>query len=393
MTQRPLAGYRVVELANWVAGPGAGGVMADWGADVVKVEPPTGDPMRQLFKVIGGHLQPQSPPFDLDNRGKRSVVLDLRSDEGIAVFRALLGTADVLLTNLRADALGRLGLDPGTLLADHERLVYASVTGYGLDGPDMHRPGYDLGAFSARSGVAHLHGVPYGEPMTLRSGVGDHFTAMTTVGGIVAALLQRERTGKGQLVSTSLLRTGIYSLGWDLSIQLRFGKLAGVEPRTRNNNPLVNSYRAADGRWFWLLGLESDRHWPPLVKALDRPELASDERFADARGRRKNAEACIAELDAEFAKRTADEWYARFDDAGVWWAPVQTLEDVLTDPQAEAAGAFVDVPDGEGAPAHRAVASPISFSAADAGPSGPVPGLGQHTNEVIGELRELGLLP
>ena len=393
MTERTLDGYRVVELGNWVAGPGAGGVMADWGADVVKVEPPSGDPMRQLFKVIGGHLQPQSPPFDLDNRGKRSVVLDLRREEGMSAFRALLGTADVFLTNLRADALARLGLDADTLLAHHERLVYASVTGYGLEGPDMHRPGYDLGAFAARSGFAHLHGVPYDEPMTLRSGVGDHFTAMTTVGGITAALLQRERTGKGQLVSTSLLRTGVYSLGWDLSIHLRFGKMAPIEPRTRNANPLVNSYRAADGRWFWLLGLESERHWPPLVKALDRPELASDERFADARGRRKNAAACVAVLDAEFATRPADEWYARFDDAGVWWAPVQTIEDVLEDPQVEAAGALVDVPEGEGAPAHRAVATPVTFSRADTSPSGPVPALGQHTNEVIGELREKGLLP
>ena len=388
-----LDGYRVVELGNWVAGPGAGGVMADWGADVIKVEPPGGDPMRQLFKVIGGHLQPQSPPFDLDNRGKRSVVLDLRSDDGLAAFRALLATADVFLTNLRPDALDRLGVAPDTLLVDHERLVYASVTGYGLTGPDVLRPGYDVGAFAARSGFAQLHGAPYGEPLIIRAGVGDHFTAMTAVGGIVGALLQRERTGKGQLVSTSLLRTGMYSLGWDLGIHLRFGKLAPSVPRTENMNPLVNSYRAADDRWFWLLGLESDRHWPALVKAIDNPEVTNDERFADARGRRKNAQACVAMLDTEFAQRPADEWFARFDDAGVWWAPVQTPEEVLADPQAAAAGALVNVPEGEGAPAHRAVASPITFSAADSGPKGPVPGLGEHTTEVLGELREKGLLP
>src|SRR3954466_15275198 len=142
-----LEGYRVVELGAWVAGPGAGGVLADWGADVIKVETEVGDPMRRLFDVLGGHKQPQSPPFDLDNRGKRSMVLDLRSDDGRSALHALLGTADAFLTNLRPDALDRLGLDPETTLAAHPSLVYASVTGYGLDGPDRDRPGYDLGAF------------------------------------------------------------------------------------------------------------------------------------------------------------------------------------------------------------------------------------------------------
>ena len=383
-----LEGYRVVELGAWVAGPGAGGVLAEWGADVIKVETEAGDPMRRLFDVLGGHKQPQSPPFDLDNRGKRSIVLDLRSEAGRAALHKLLGTADVLLTNLRADALERLGLAHEQVLAANPRLVYASVTGYGLEGPDRDRPGYDLGAFGARTGVAHLHGVSYGEPVAIRSGMGDHFTALTAVTGILAALLERERSGKGQLVATSLLRAGIYSIGWDLGIQLRFGKMAPQTGRAGNTNPLVNSYRAGDGLWFWLLGLETDRHWPRLVAALGRPELEKDERFATARDRRKNAEALVALLDAEFATRLRAEWFDRFDEVDMWWAPVQTPEEVVADPQAIAAGAFVDVPDGAGAPAHRAVATPIDFGREGAARIGPVPGLGEHTDEV---LKELGL--
>jgi crotonobetainyl-CoA:carnitine CoA-transferase CaiB-like acyl-CoA transferase len=385
-----LEGYRVVELGAWVAGPGAGGVLADWGADVIKVETEAGDPMRRLFDVLGGHKQPQSPPFDLDNRGKRSVVLDLRSDDGRAALTKLVATADVLLTNLRPDALERLDLAAEHVLAANPRLVYASVSGYGLEGPDRDRPGYDLGAFGARTGIAHLHGVPYDEPVAIRSGLGDHVTALTAVTGILAALLERERSGKGQLVATSLLRAGIYCIGWDLGIHLRFGKMAPVTGRHGNANPLVNSYRAGDGLWFWLLGLETDRHWPGLLAAVGRADLGEDERFDSARGRRKNAEALIEILDAEFATATREEWFERFDRENVWWAPVQTPEEVVADPQALAAGAFVDVPEGAGAPAHRAVATPVAFSREGAIRTGAVPGLGEHTEEI---LKELGLEP
>jgi crotonobetainyl-CoA:carnitine CoA-transferase CaiB-like acyl-CoA transferase len=381
-----LDGYRVVELGAWVAGPGAGGVLAEWGADVIKVETEAGDPMRRLFDVLGGHKQPQSPPFDLDNRGKRSLVLDLRSDQGRTALAKLLATADVFLTNLRPDALERMGLAPEAALAANPRLVYASVSGYGLDGPDRDRPGYDLGAFGARTGVAHLHGVAYDEPVAVRSGMGDHVTALTAVTGILAALLERQRSGKGQLVATSLLRAGIYSIGWDLGIQLRFGKMAPQTGRTGNTNPLINSYRAGDGLWFWLLGLEAERHWPRLLAAIGRPELATDERFADARARRKNCEELIVLLDEVFATRSRQEWFDAFDAEDVWWAPVQTPAEVVADPQAIAAGAFVDVPEGAGAPAHRAVATPLSFGREGATRIGPVPGLGEHTEEILKEL-------
>ena len=376
--------YRVIELGMWVAGPGAGGVLADWGADVVKVETPVGDPMRRLFKLLAGHGQTESPPFDLDNRGKRSIVVDLATADGAVIVRRLLADADVFLTNLRPEAVERLGLGPDGLLAEFPRLVYASVSGYGLEGPEVGRAGYDVGAFWARSGIAATMAPNGAAPPGIRSGMGDHITGMTTVAGILAALLDRERTGRGQLVETSLLRTGIYGLGWDLGIQMRFGKNTSTQPRTSELNPMCNCYAASDGRWFWLLGVEADRMWPKLCTALDRPDLAADERFSTARGRRHHAAELVAELDAIFATTTRDALTEIFDRHDVWWAPVNTLAEVLADPQAIAAGAFVEVPAGEGAPAHRAVATPVTFRGSGLPPLGGVPGLGEHTEEILG---------
>lgn len=384
-----LDGVRVVEVGVWVAGPSAGGLLAEWGADVIKVETEAGDPMRRVFSLISGHGQPQSPPFDLDNRGKRSVVLDLGDEAGQEAMAALLATADVFLTNLRPEATERLGLGPDELCERHPRLVYASVTGYGREGPDAHRAGYDVGAFWARSGLARTI-TPVGQPVIdIRSGMGDHVTGITTAAGVLAALLRRHQTGEGGLVETSLLRTGMYCLGWDLGIQLRFDKLAPTEPRARIQNPMCSSYQAGDGEWFWLLGVESDRLWPKLVAAIERPDLDEDERFNSARGRRHHAEEVVAELDAVFAGRTRDEWAERFDRHDVWWAPANTAAEAVADPQALAVGAVVDVPEGEGAPAHRGIAGPVAFDGQPSAPAGPVPALGQHTAEVLAEL-ELG---
>jgi crotonobetainyl-CoA:carnitine CoA-transferase CaiB-like acyl-CoA transferase len=375
--------FRVIELGMWVAGPGAGAVLADWGADVIKVETPVGDPMRRLFQLLAGHGQPESPPFDLDNRGKRSVVVDLANPEGADVLRRLLADADVFLTNLRPEAVERLGLGPDVLLGDFPRLVYASVSGYGLEGPETGRAGYDVGAFWARSGIAASMAPDDAAPPGIRSGLGDHITGLTAVAGILAALLDRERTGRGQLVETSLLRTGIYTLGWDLGIQMRFGKNKAVQPRTSELNPMCNCYAAGDGRWFWLLGVEADRLWPKLCEAMGRTDLLTDERFVTARGRRHAAPELVALLDEIFAGATRDELTAAFDRHDVWWAPVNTLAEVLVDPQAVAAGAFVDVPDGAGAPAHRAVATPVTFHGSGTPPVGSVPGLGEHTDAIL----------
>jgi crotonobetainyl-CoA:carnitine CoA-transferase CaiB-like acyl-CoA transferase len=380
-----LEGLRVVELGVWVAGPGAGGVLADWGADVVKVEPPEGDPMRKLFAAYAGIEVAGNPPFDLDNRGKRSVVLDLMSEEGKDAIDKLLATTDVFLSNLRPDALERMGLGHAELLTRFPRLVYASVTGFGLEGAERDRAAYDLGAFWARTGIPHLL-VPKGnDPPGIRGGLGDHVTGLATVAGILAALRERDRTGVGQLVSTSLLRTGIYCVGWDIGIQLRYERLQSTRGRTFAPNPLINSYKCGDDKWLFLIGLESSRHWPKLVAALGHDDWLTDERFVDAVSRAKNCEALIGLIDADLGTASRDEWAKRFDEHDVWWAPVQTPAEVVQDEQAIAAGAFVDVPDGRGG-TFRAVATPVTFGNGEARPRGPVPALGQHTEEVLAEL-------
>jgi crotonobetainyl-CoA:carnitine CoA-transferase CaiB-like acyl-CoA transferase len=379
----PLAGVRVVELGVWVAGPAAGGILADWGADVVKIEPPAGDPARQFQAMLGGDV-PFNPPFELDNRSKRSIVVDLAAPGGRALALELLARADVFLTNIRLDALERLGLDAPTVHALAPRLVYAVITGYGLAGPERDRAAYDIGAFWARSGLVGLLTKPGGEPPFQRGGMGDHGAGMTLAAGICAALVARARTGEGQVVATSLLRHGMYTIGFDLNTALRFGQSIGTPTRDTMTNPAINCYRDRDGRWFWLIGLEGDRHWPDLCRAVGRPEWIDDERFATARARRSNVRELIPALDTVFATRTRDEWGERLDRENMWWAPVQTPEELLGDSQAWAGGGFVEVPDADGTA--TMINTPVDFVGTPAAPRAMPPTLGQHTDEVLAEL-------
>ncbi|CAB4562763.1 unannotated protein [freshwater metagenome] len=378
MTQGPLHGVKVVELGVWVAGPAATGIMADWGADVVKVEPPSGDPQRSVFGALGVADQSGVPPFEIDNRGKRSVIADLRDEKGMSVFMSLLADADVFVTNVRPAGLARLGLDPESLTKKFPRLIYGVITGYGTDGPDVDRAGYDIGAFWARSGLAHTTVAPNELPPALRSGQGDHTTALSLVSGVMAALFDRERTGKGRVVSTSLLRTGMYTLGWDIGVFLRFGKRQSTKPNRENPAPMMNCYRAADGRAFWLLGLEADRHFPGLLTAMERPDLAEVENFKNARARSVNAAEFTAVLDAHFATQSYEYWTTRFDAHDVWWAPLNSIAEAVVDEQVLASGAIVEMTPREGEAPYRAVNSPVDFN--DYVPVyGPVPALGEHT--------------
>jgi crotonobetainyl-CoA:carnitine CoA-transferase CaiB-like acyl-CoA transferase len=378
-------GIRVVELGFWVAGPSAGGVLADWGADVVKIEPPDGDPFRGIFLHAAGADLPINPPFELDNRGKRSIALDLGTQDARGIVLALVDRADVFITNLRVAALARIGLDYASLSQRNPRLVYASVSGYGESGPDHMRAAYDIGAFWSRAGIAAALTPPGAEPPYQRGAMGDHVAGITAAGSIAAALFARIRTGRGQLVSTSLLRVGVFVIGWDVNTTLRLGIPAKPISRASAPNPLISCYRCSDDRWFWLLGLQGDRHWPDLVSAVGRPAWLTDPRFADIRARRVNCEELVRLLDAIFATRPLAEWGEILDRAGMWWAPVQTTEEVVADPQAAAARAFVDVPMPGGAIA-RMVASPADFSDSQWAPRATAPELGQHTEEILLEL-------
>ena len=381
----PLEGIRVVEMGVWVAGPAAGGILADWGADVIKIEPPgIGDPARMFQWMLGGDL-PFNPVFENDNRSKRSIVADLRTREGLAIALDLIKSADVFLSNIRPAALARLGLDPDTLCERFPKLVYSIITGYGLEGPDKDKAAYDIAAFWARSGIAHSLTQPGSHPPHQRGGMGDHNAGLAAASGICAALFQRERSGRGQVVSTSLLREGIYTLSFDLAVALRYGVPIQVGNRKTMGNPAINNYADSEGRYFWIVGLEGERHWPPLARAVGHPEWIEDPRYKEPRERAMNAAGLIAELNAIFATKTREEWAKVFEtEPDLWWAPVNSVDDVIADPQAMAAGAFVEVPDGEGTT--MLPATPVDFLGTPWAPRHMAPAHGEHTDEILLEL-------
>ena len=380
----PMEGIRVVELGVWVAGPAAGGILGDWGAEVIKIEPPTGDPARTFQRMLGGDM-PNNPPFELDNRNKKSVVLDLSKPSGMNVALQLIDSADVFVTNLRAGALARLGLGHEELLKRNPRLIYGGISGYGTEGDDVDRPAYDVAAFWARSGIAHLLTPEGSDPPFQRGGMGDHGTGLAAAAAISAALFSREKTGEGQYVSTSLYRQGAYTIGFDMNIALLWGMTLAVGNRESMGNPAMNNYVTGDGKRFWVVGLEILRHWPPLCRVVGRPDWIDDEKFGTPRGRAQNAAELISLLDAEFAKKTMDEWKEIFStEPDFFWAPINSIDDILVDPQSEYAGLFTDVPDGVGTT--RMVATPCDFSGTPWEQRSMAPDLGEHTVEVLESL-------
>jgi crotonobetainyl-CoA:carnitine CoA-transferase CaiB-like acyl-CoA transferase len=380
------AGLRVVEMGVWVAAPSAAAILADWGADVIKVESPTGDPMRQVFGSLGIESDMPNPAFSLDNRGKRSVVLDLRQSDDRQHLETLLATADVFISNLRPDALDKLGLEATATVERHPKLVYCSISGHGLEGDERNRPTYDIGAFWARSGLSMQMADHEGTPLNARGGIGDHITGLAAVGGILAAVMEQRATGKGRVVEISLLRTGAYVLGWDLGLQMTLGKVARAEPRNRNQAPLMNPYRASDDRWFFFTGLEASRHIGSVCRALDRPDLIEDPRFADASSIRRHRTEIIAIIDEIVATRPLHEWAERFSVEGVWWAPAQTPAEVVEDPQLLANDGFVEV-GAQGTDAtQRSMNSPVTFSDTVTKKHALVPALGADTDQILAEL-------
>lgn len=262
------------------------------------------------------------------------------------------------------------------------------ITGYGTEGPDADRPAYDVAAFWARAGLAHLLTRPGDVPPFQRGGMGDHMAGMTLAGAICAALVARARTGTGQLVSTSLYRQGAYTVSFDLTTFLITGNPIAIGQREVMGNPCMNNYSAADGKRFWLVGLQGDRHWPALCAAVQRPDWPTDERFATGRARAANAAELIAELDAIFARRTLAEWtevFAAHPD--LFWSPINSMEDVIGDEQFHAAGGIVYVPDDE-AGSVPMVATPADFHGTPAQIRCSAPELGAHTEELLTELAQ-----
>jgi crotonobetainyl-CoA:carnitine CoA-transferase CaiB-like acyl-CoA transferase len=379
-----MEGIKVVELGVWVAGPAAGGVLADWGADVVKIEPPAGDPARMFGRMLGidGGA---NPPFEMDNRSKRSIVLDLTTEDDRSNALELISGADVFITNVRPGALRRIGLDFETVAALNPRLVYGLITGYGETGPDADRPAFDVAAFWARAGLAHLLTRPGETPPFQRGGMGDHTAGMTLAAAVCAALVARARTGTGQLVSTSLYRQGAYTVSFDLNTFLLTGHSIAIGQRESMGNPCMNNYTAGDGRRFWIVGLQGDRHWPALCRAVGRTDWLTDSPFATARSRAANAIDLVGELDIIFATKPLDEWAKVFaGEPDFFWSPINSIEDVMADEQFHAAGGVVYVPDGDSSV--PMVATPADFHDTPWTPSSVAPRLGEHTEEILAEL-------
>ncbi len=383
----PLKGIRVVEVAIWAAGPATGAVLGDWGADVIKLEDPKGgDPIRSLTApTLSNPSAVVHAAHELDNRNKRSVAIDLRRPEGLEFAMRLVERCDVFLTNLKLDALERLKLDYSSLAARNPRLIYATLNGYGHRGPDRLRPGFDYAAGWARSGLMAMVAEPGKPPPGQRPAMIDQPTGLALAGAIAAALLAREKTGRGREVRLSLYAMGLWMNSFDLTVAAMSGCSPQPESREARPNAMWNSYQCKDGRWIYFVMIQVERFWPVFCAALGRTEWLENPRYRDVESRASNSRELIAEVESVVASRTLAQWAPVWDEHGLIWAPVQNLSDVLEDPQAHAIGAFAPV-------AHpqisdcRVVKSPVEFGGFETTPYAAAPELGQHTEEVALEL-------
>ncbi len=385
----PLSGIRILEVAQWWFVPASSAVLSDWGADVIKIEHPVrGDAQRGLaavgFKSSEGNVDFM---MQQSNRGKRSVGLDLAHPLGRELLYKLAAQSDVFLTNFLPPARERLRIEVDDIRAVNPNIVYVRGSGQGPLGPDRAKGGYDATAFWSRGGIAHaLTPSDLKFPVMQRAAFGDSIGAITLAGGITAALLRRERTGVTSVVDVSLLHTAMWVLAPDVIASKLVDKKVGLPKmdRTMAPNPAGNAYQTKDRRWLLLMMLQPDRDWADFCKHIDRPELATDERYANAASRFQNRRECIAELDSVFASRTLAEWRSRLDTMTGPWAPMQTAEELHDDPQTLANGYLVEVDRGDGYP-FKLVANPVQFDETPAelcaGPE-----LGQHTEEVLLEL-------
>jgi len=376
-----LEGLKVVEWSTWVAGPGCAGVMADWGADVIKVESAAGDATRAFFPDTAE--SPGNPVFTMENRGKRGVVLDTSKPEGRAALLRLMKAADVFITNVRPGSLKRARLDYDSVKAEAPQLIYANVTGYGLTGEMADAAAFDITAFWTRSGVAASTIPPDQEPFPSRPGFGDHFTALATLSGVLAALHERGKTGRGRQVETALMRVGAYAVGWDLSLHLRYGDVTTAQPKKDRMVALSGFFHTGDDRWFVVV-VKSPNDYPNVLKAIGREDILVEPRFQPPFTEIHDVRYIRAALETAFDAMTLDQAGELLNTADVAWAPMETLLELEMNPQAHEAGCFVETPDGWGG-SFMGPAAPVRFPGVDTSPRGPAPKLGQHTREVLGE--------
>lgn len=385
---QPLAGIKVVEVSMWAFVPSAGAVLADWGASVTKIEPSTGDPVRGLtYAGVAPGTNGFTFMYEIFNRGKRNVAMDLGADGAVELLYRLVDDADVFLISLLPAARRKLKVDVDDIRSRNPDIIYAVGSGQGAFGDDAEKGGYDSISFWARSGIASaVTPDQLSHPLQMPGGAfGDGMSGAIFAGGIAAAIAQRERTGAGCVVDGSLLNTAM----WALQPGIVGANLIGVPelPKMDRNaarNPLVNTYRTADDRFVSLCMLQGQRYWPGFCTAIGRPDLIDHEDFADDARRAANIDACVAVLDEVFAAKTLGEWTAILATQEGQWDIVQKAGELVRDPQAVANGYVQDADYGDGRTLTM-VSSPVQFDRAPS-PIGPAPALGAHTDEVMAEI-------
>jgi formyl-CoA transferase len=378
-----LGGLRVVEVASFIFGPVAATIMSDFGAEVVKVEPPgIGDPYRILWRTPPMPVADVDYCWTLDARNKRSISIDLKKDAGRRIVLRMLEEADVFVTNYQPSVLTQLRLRHEDLAPLFPRLIYAHATGYGIDGPDVEQPGFDMTAYWARSGLMSAVAPAHSEPALSVAGMGDHPSATALFGGIMLALYRRDRTGQGSYVSTSLMANGAWANSCMLQAAMCGAKHFVRQSHATAFNALVNHYVCRCGRRFILCCLAPSRDWPALCRAVELPELEHDARFATSELRKANSHELIAVLDERFTSHDWEHWHRVFAACGIVWSRVPDAEEVIHDEQMIANRVLVPVEGAEN-PGLRTVNSPIEIRDAPKVPPRPAPSVGQHTREVL----------
>jgi formyl-CoA transferase len=384
-------GLKVVDLASFIAGPAATTVLSDFGADVIKVEPPgVGDPYRYFYRLAPNPPLNTNYTWQLTNRNKRSLEVDLKNPRAGEILARLAKWADVFVTNFPPRVKKSLKLTYEEISAFNPRLIYADLTGYGEQGAEADKPGFDITAYWARSGLMQYTRDASSPPAIPVPGIGDHATAISLYASIVTGLFRRERTGRGCHVSTSLIAEGAWATAAWLQAALWGAKFSGLADRKRPPNALAGgTYKTADDRWLLLAFVEEDKNWPVFAKAIERSDLLTDARYADAKSRHANAAELVAELDRVFGAHPLEFWKKALDAARLPYGVVQVPEEIVKDPQLWANQIIIPIEDGSATPKFT-VNSPVTINEAPKVPPRVAPGLGEHTDEI---LRDFGFVP
>jgi crotonobetainyl-CoA:carnitine CoA-transferase CaiB-like acyl-CoA transferase len=386
----PLDGVKVVEVSMWAFVPSAGAALADWGAEVIKVEPPTGDPMRGLVNAGVGGVGGIVFAFEIWNRGKRGIALDLNQATARDIVLDLCRDADVFLTSYLPPTRKKLGIDIDDVRAVNPQIIYACGSGRGPKGPEAEDGGYDSITFWSRGGVADAatpRGYPW--PIAMPSGAfGDSLSGISLAGGVAAALAHKAQTGEGSIVDGSLLGTAMWSMQMaavGAAVGMNFAALAApAGERPRVFNPLTNNYKTSDDRWIALCMLQADRYWEAFVRAVGRADMVTDPRFATQPERGSNTMAFVEELEATFATKTLEEWKPILRSQPGQWDVIQVITDLPNDPQAVANGFVQEVDYGDGTTLPM-FANPVQFDRTPPTLS-PAPGFSADTDDVLAKL-------